>query len=199
MNKFGGTTSGLVSVGPIAGFISIIVTLGAVGLGTPFTATAQDGSCFMVNSSGRSVNLDKLCGGSSTAPGTATVTTAPRNLFQAKIKRRLGGTPVIDVTFNGNRTFEMIVDTGASSTLITRPMAAALRVPIVGRVQSAIADGSVVIFPVGQLASMSVDGAEVRNVQVAIADRMGIGLLGHDFLSEYDVKIKRDVVEFYRR
>lgn len=177
-----------------------MVAVSAIILEEPPTAVAQDGSCFMVNASGRSINLDKLCGGSSTSnPAAAAATTAPRNLFQAKIKRRLGGTPVIDVTFNGNKTFEMVVDTGASSTLITRPMAAALRVPIVGQVQSAIADGSVVIFPVGQLSSISVDGAEVRNVQVAIAERMGIGLLGHDFLSEYDVKIKRDVVEFYRR
>ena len=38
---------------------------------------------------------------------------ANQKVFQAKIKRRAGGTPVIDVVFNGNKTFEMIVDTGA--------------------------------------------------------------------------------------
>lgn len=106
---------------------------------------------------------------------------------------------MIEVLFNGNRPFEMIVDTGASGTLITRSMANALKVPIVGKVQSSIADGSTVEFPVGQVRSIAVSGAEVQNVRVAIADRMDIGLLGHDFFGNYDVKIKRDVVEFYPR
>lgn len=123
----------------------------------------------------------------------------PKTVFQAKIKRRLNGIPVIDVTFNGNRKFEMIVDTGASGTLITRAMAGALRVKIIGSVRSGIADGSVVEFPIGRVQSIAVDGAEVKNVPVAIADQMDIGLLGHDFFGRYDMQIKRDVVEFHRR
>lgn len=121
------------------------------------------------------------------------------NVFQTRIKRRIGGIPVIDVTFNRSRKFEMILDTGASGTLVTRSMATALRLPIVGSVRSGIADGSVVVFPVGRVQSMSISGAEVKNVDVAIADRMDIGLLGQDFFGRYDLKIKRDVVEFYRR
>ncbi|MEB3211436.1 MAG: hypothetical protein VKL39_08770, partial [Leptolyngbyaceae bacterium] len=42
-------------------------------------------------------------------------------VFRAPIVRRAGGTPVVMVTFNGNQTFEMIVDTGASGTVITQP------------------------------------------------------------------------------
>lgn len=123
----------------------------------------------------------------------------PKNVFQAKIKRRLNGIPVIDVTFNNSRKFEMIVDTGASGTLITRAMAGALRVKIIGSVRSGIADGSVVEFPIGRVQSIAVDGAEVKNVPVAIADQMDIGLLGHDFFGRYDMQIKQDVVEFHRR
>ncbi|MGF1676550.1 MAG: hypothetical protein ACFCUV_23155, partial [Rivularia sp. (in: cyanobacteria)] len=37
-------------------------------------------------------------------------------VFSSPIKRRVGGTPIIDVTFNGQQQFEMIVDTGASGT-----------------------------------------------------------------------------------
>ena len=122
-----------------------------------------------------------------------------QKVFQAKIKRRAGGTPVIDVVFNGNNTFEMIVDTGASGTLITQRMATALRVKPVRTVRAGIADGSVVEFPIGMVRSIRVGGAAIQNVEVAIAKQMPIGLLGHDFFGNYDVKIKKDVVEFYVR
>ena len=120
-------------------------------------------------------------------------------VFQAKIKRRAGGTPVIDVVFNGNKTFEMIVDTGASGTLISQGMATALGVRPVRTVRAGIADGSVVEFPIGVVRSIRVGGAVIQNVEVAIAKQMQIGLLGHDFFGNYDVKIKKDVVEFYVR
>ncbi|MEG4802587.1 retropepsin-like aspartic protease [Microcoleus sp. ARI1-B5] len=122
-----------------------------------------------------------------------------QKVFQAKIKRRAGGTPVIDVVFNGNKTFEMIVDTGASGTLITQRMATALGVRRVGTGRAGIADGSVVEFPIGVVRSIRVGGAAIQNVEVAIAKQMEIGLLGHDFFGNYDVKIKKDVVEFYVR
>ncbi len=138
-------------------------------------------------------------------PGSQPPASGPANpsgnqkVFQAKIKRRAGGTPVIDVVFNGNKSFEMIVDTGASGTLITQRMATALGVKPVGIARAGIADGSVVEFPIGRVQSIGVGGALVRNVEVAIARQMEIGLLGHDFFGNYDVKIKKDVVEFYVR
>ena len=122
-----------------------------------------------------------------------------QKVFQAKIKRRDAGTPVIDVVFNSNKTFEMIVDTGASGTLITQRMASLLGVRPVRTARAGIADGSVVEFPLGVVRSIRVGGAAIQNVEVAIAQRMQIGLLGHDFFGNYDVKIKKDVVEFYVR
>ena len=134
------------------------------------------------------------------APSTpAAKPSANQKVFQAKIKRRAGGTPVIDVVFNGNKTFEMIVDTGASGTLISQRMATALGVRPVRTVRAGIADGSVVVFPIGVVRSIRVGGAAIQNVEVAIAKQMQIGLLGHDFFGNYDVKIKKDVVEFYVR
>jgi len=130
---------------------------------------------------------------------TPTVSLADKQVFTAVIKREIQGIPVIDVQFNDGPTFEMIVDTGASSTLITQEMAMRLQVVPIGQVTSTIADGSQVSFPVGYVKSISVDGAAVRNVQVVIADQMQIGLLGHDFFDNFDIKIKRDVVEFHRR
>jgi predicted aspartyl protease len=120
--------------------------------------------------------------------------------FSAPIVRRVGGTPVIDVIFNGDRTFEMIVDTGASGTLITQQMAAALNLTPVGQAKVDTASAKDVAFPLGYVQSMQVSGVVARNVLVAVAGpELGIGLLGHDFFGNYDVVIRRDQVEFQER
>jgi predicted aspartyl protease len=164
-------------------------------------AQAQQGSSgLMVNSSGKTQDLYAQFsrgGRDSAAPNQAPK--GKPKVFQTKIKRRDGGTPVIDVVFNGNKTFEMILDTGASGTLITKKMAAVLGVRVVGKVKAGIANGSVVEFDLGRVQSIGVGGAVVKNVNVAIAPKMDIGLLGHDFFGNYDVKIKKDLVEFYPR
>jgi hypothetical protein len=42
-------------------------------------------------------------------------------------------------------------------------------------------------------------GLEVKNVRVAIAPKLEMGLLGHDFFGNKDITIKKDVVEFRNR
>jgi aspartyl protease family protein len=175
----------------IAG-VGLTAGVGGMGFSKNLSAIAQDDPCYMVTSSGQRVNLGKLCGNGGAKP-------ASKGFHQARIKRRSGGTPVIDVTFNGNQTFEMLLDTGASGTLITRSMARNLRVPVVGAGQFTMADGRSTILPVGRINSLGIDGAVVRNVNVIIASDAADGLLGHDFLGNYDIKIKQDVVEFYPR
>lgn len=131
-----------------------------------------------------------------TQPTTQTAPSSSK-VFQAPIKRREGGTPVIDVRFNGQQTFEMIVDTGASGTLITQAMASALGVQPVTKALVDTASQKGVEIPVGFVDSIEVDGAIAQNVSVAIANSsLDIGLLGHDFFGNFDVTIKRDVVEF---
>lgn len=181
---------GLTKQFAIAAFAVVIMPT-LVFSGENSSVQAQDDSCYMITSTGRRVSLGKLCGSSSQP--------ASKGYHLARIKRRDGGTPVIDVTFNGNQTFEMLLDTGASGTLITPIMARALNVPIVGAGRYTMADGRTILMPVGRVTSMSVDGAMVRNVEVAIAGNSTDGLLGSDFFGNYDIKIKRDVVEFYPR
>lgn len=121
-------------------------------------------------------------------------------VFQATIKRRAAGTPVIDVVFNGNQTFEMIVDTGASSTVITQAMADSLGIRVVGKAKVNTASQSGVEVPLGFVESIAVGNAVVKDVVVAIGNNaLDTGLLGHDFFNDYDVTIKRDVVEFRKR
>ena len=56
-------------------------------------------------------------------------------------------------------------------------------------------------FSVGYVDSIEVGGAVIKNVPVAIAPspELEVGLLGHDFFGDYDVTIKRDLVEFRPR
>lgn len=120
--------------------------------------------------------------------------------FYAPIIRREGNTPVIRVIFNGNQAFDMIVDTGASGTLITQNMAQALGVaPVAATVVDTASERGVTV-PLGYVSSMEVNGALARNVLVAIAGpQLGTGLLGHDFFGGYDVTIRQDEVEFRER
>jgi clan AA aspartic protease (TIGR02281 family) len=122
-------------------------------------------------------------------------------VFQAAIKRRVGGTPVIEVTFNRTQKFEMIVDTGASGTVLTEQTANALGLVAVATAKANTASAKAVEFPIGYVDSIAVGGAIVRDIPVAIAPAsiLETGLLGHDFFGNYDVTIKRDVVEFRPR
>ena len=118
-------------------------------------------------------------------------------VFAAPIKRRIGGTPIVEVTFNGQQQFEMIVDTGASGTVITQQMADALGIVTVGKAKANTASSRAVEFPVGYVNSMAVGGVIVKKIPVAIAGaELETGLLGHDFFGNYDVTIKRNVIEF---
>lgn len=113
------------------------------------------------------------------------------------IKRRMGGTPVIEVKFNGNEYFEMIVDTGASGTVITQKMADSLSIVPVGQAKANTASSKAVTFPIGYVNSMEVGEVKVNQIPVAIAGPgLETGLLGHDFFGDYDITIKRDVVQF---
>ena len=153
-------------------------------------ANAENGEiCFMVTSSGKSINLGNLCG----------VTPINRRVFRVPIKHRSGGIPVIDVTFNGGQSFEMIVDTGASNTLITQAMANILKLTPSGLVIASIADGSEIELRTSKVNSIAAGGIVAKDVEVAIAPKAEIGLLGHDFFGNYDVKILQNVVEFHRR
>ncbi|MBD2089341.1 retroviral-like aspartic protease family protein [Microcoleus sp. FACHB-1515] len=134
------------------------------------------------------------------APEPAIAPAPANTIFRAPILRRVGGIPVIAVTFNGTQQYEMIVDTGASGTLITANMAAALNVVPVGQATASTASARNVIFPLGYVQSVEVDGAIASDMLVAVAGpELDIGLLGHDFFGNFDVLIRQDVVEFHPR
>ncbi|WP_353930122.1 retropepsin-like aspartic protease [Okeanomitos corallinicola TIOX110] len=173
--------------------IGIAAISGMMFLTVPSVATANDpGGCYMVTSSGKTVSLGTLCGMTTAPSSTPTV-------FKIPIKRRIGKTPIIDVTFNGSQTFEMVFDTGATGILITQKIAQALNFQASGKVKASIADGSIIELQTGRVLTIGVGGAVVNNAQVTVAPKAKIGLLGHGFFEKYDLKILKDQIEFYPR
>jgi predicted aspartyl protease len=119
--------------------------------------------------------------------------------FSIPIVQKLGGIPVIDVTFNGGQTFRMLLDTGASRTLINRSMSDRLELKIIGKSQAQTANG-VGQFGIAAIDSIKFGAGEMRNVMVAIGgDDLSYGLLGHDVYDGYDITIKENAIEFKQR
>ncbi len=131
----------------------------------------------------------------------ASQATLPRG--QVAIKRRSHGVIIIDATFNNRKNFEMLVDSGASLTVITRPMARQLGLDSpdnIVQVATFNTANGVTQFPIVYLRSIEVGGLTTRQLPVAIGGPdLEIGLLGQDFLQHYDVSIKRDRIEFHSR
>jgi hypothetical protein len=112
--------------------------------------------------------------------------------FSAPIKYRQSRIPVVDVVFNNGAVYEMLVDTGASGTMITYEMANSLGLRELGQVNVGTAAGDTTMS-VAKINAMTVAGKTIYNVPVTVGP---VGLLGHDFFGDCDVTIRRDVVEF---
>lgn len=138
-------------------------------------------------------NIDRFKGNNSDI-ATGPVTEPRRGIYRAAIKYYSSGIPVVDVTFNGRERFEMMVDTGASATMITESMAQRLRVKTVGSVEAMTPSGKTQ-FKVGYIDSMVVGGGSLQSFPVAIGP---VALLGHDFFGDCNISIKRNqnIVEF---
>jgi len=127
---------------------------------------------------------------------------AEASIIRVPIKYRWGGVPIVEVVLNNGCAFrfDLLLDTGASRTLITKQMAEFLKIVPSGTCQSMIADGSVVTFDLGWVQSLAVQTAVVCNIKIAIGDnRITYGLLGQDFLARYNVRILENQVEFHTR
>ncbi len=159
--------------------------------------TQAQQSCFLQGANGQNIDLGHLCGGgsSNTSQPSASQKTG---VFSLPIKRRDFGIPVVDVTFNGQHTFEMLFDTGASGITISTDMAEAMGLEAEGEAFSQTAGG---VVPIGLSTVSSVKAGELSssNLQVAINPSLPIGLLGQTFYGHYDVVIKQDTIELRTR
>jgi aspartyl protease family protein len=152
-------------------------------------------SCFMQGHNGQSIDLGELCG--NTSPSA---TQTRENVIQLPIKRRLNGIPTVDITFNDDKTFEMLFDTGASGITITTNMAEAIGIKPERSAYSQTA-GGVVPVGLGKARTVSAGGLELKDIAVSInpSHSLNLGLLGQSFFGSYDVTIKEKVIELRLR
>ncbi|MBO9998990.1 MAG: retroviral-like aspartic protease family protein [Cyanobacteria bacterium SID2] len=192
--------------------LAIASALSAICLQTSVLAQEHEG-CFLIDSQGNIVDLGNLCPRSAqpeaieTIPNNVPTPTSPpvdrpttSRVVQVPIERRVAGIPIVNVTFNGSATYAMMLDTGASNTVITQTMAQELRVARVGTAIISTASERDVAMDIAYIPSIEIQGIFLRNARVAVAPPdLDIGLLGQDFFGQYDVTIRESVVEFQRR
>jgi clan AA aspartic protease (TIGR02281 family) len=105
---------------------------------------------------------------------------------------REGNSIVVEATVNGSEVVKMIVDTGATVTML--PLAHARKLGInLDRTDPVLIGGvgGTSVVPLADIDAISLAGAEVRNLQVVLGDAAGRGrgLLGMDFLSDFRMEI----------
>jgi predicted aspartyl protease len=121
------------------------------------------------------------------------------NSFSIPIIKKLDNIPVVAVTFNGQHRFEMLLDTGASRTLITRAMATQMNLQSQGKTQAKTASG-ISEFDIVNLDSVQFGQGVTNNITVSVGkDDLNYGLLGHDVYKGYDITLKENVIVFNRR
>ena len=105
-----------------------------------------------------------------------------------------GGTMVVTVSFGDNVSGRFVVDTGASMVLLPEYLAKKAGLPLDGpKMQSRIADGSVIENTSVLIPSITVEGRTAYEVEGAISpeplSEEVDGLLGMSFLSRFHFRI----------
>lgn len=182
--------------------INALILIACTALIPPATAQEREG-CFFINSNGNVIDLGSLCPDNSEE--VMPEASAAGSVFEVPIKRREGGVAVVDVTFNGNKTYEMYFDTGASGILLTSKVAQEMGVRVVDTATTVVASGEEIEVGVGTVSSVKVGNLTLGETEVYIAPPSadeglkGIGLLGQTVYGDYDVTIKEKVIEFKPR
>lgn len=99
-----------------------------------------------------------------------------------------GRSAVVSVIFNGTVRGSLILDTGATSTVISQRLASLLSIQPIGAMMGQTV-GGLITAPVARLSSVKVGDAEVTELSVIVhdfsRDARIEGLLGMDFLGQF--------------
>jgi gag-polyprotein putative aspartyl protease len=137
-----------------------------------------------------------MIGPASSAPDAATNTSATGAItIPVKINGPRVIVPVILTSGNSSSTGNLLVDTGAAQTMISKRLAREIRLLSIAN-QTRTGIGGSIQVDVGQVESVKVGEAEVKNMRVSIHDRVydfgSEGLLGFDFLSRFQMSVDSD-------
>jgi clan AA aspartic protease (TIGR02281 family) len=119
--------------------------------------------------------------------------------FSMPIIKKLNNIPVIEVTINGRDRVQMLFDTGASKTLITKGTATRLQLASQGQTKAMTASGDAK-FDTVKLDSVEFGQGKVSDLMVAVGSSdQNYGLLGHDVYKGYEITLTEETIEFKKR
>ena len=137
-----------------------------------------------------------MIGPANSAPEPATKMSATGAItIPVKINGPRVVVPVTFVSGYSSSTGNLLVDTGASQTMISKRLAREIQLLSIDS-QKRIGIGGAIQVDVGQVETVKVGDAEVKNMRVSIHDRVydfgSEGLLGFDFLSRFQMSVDSD-------
>jgi clan AA aspartic protease (TIGR02281 family) len=119
--------------------------------------------------------------------------------FSLPIVAKNNNVPIVEVVINGRDRIQMMLDTGASKTLLTRGVAERLKLVSEGKTKAKTANGNAE-FDTVKLDSVEFGQGKVTDLSVAVGDNsLNYGLLGHDVYKGYDITLTEDSVQFKKR
>jgi clan AA aspartic protease (TIGR02281 family) len=137
---------------------------------------------------------DKVTDSPVVITNTAQITT-----FSLPIISKNNNVPIVEVVINGSDRIPMMLDTGASKTLLTKGVAERLKLVSSGKTKAKTANGNAE-FDTVKLDSVEFGQGKVTDLSVAVGDNnLNYGLLGHDVYKGYDITLTEDSVQFKKR
>ena len=124
---------------------------------------------------------------------------ANNNSSTVSIKSFLRHMPVVDVLFDGVASFDMVIDRNATHSIVTKEMAAQLKLEPVSYRYVYLIDGTPMELYMGRLRSVKIGGTIITDVYVAIAPDKETAVLGKNCFSAYSVRISGSEITFLRR
>jgi clan AA aspartic protease (TIGR02281 family) len=119
--------------------------------------------------------------------------------FSLPIISKNNNVPIVEVVINGSDRIPMMLDTGASKTLLTKGVAERLKLVSSGKTKAKTANGNAE-FDTVKLDSVEFGQGKVTDLSVAVGDNsLNYGLLGHDVYQGYDITLTEDSVQFKKR
>jgi clan AA aspartic protease (TIGR02281 family) len=120
--------------------------------------------------------------------------------FEVPIVGKVGGIPIVEVTFNGRDRIAMLMDTGASNTMLPSAIADRLNLSYLGTEVPIHTAGGTTNFRVAKLRAIAIGKIERTNIPIAVGNNsLPYGLLGHDVYDGYDITFRSDRLIFERR
>ena len=119
--------------------------------------------------------------------------------FSLPIIDKNNNVPIVEIVINGRDRIPMMLDTGASKSLLTKGVAERLKLVSSGKTNAKTANGTAE-FDTVKLDSVEFGQGKVTDLSVAVGDNnLNYGLLGHDVYKGYDITLTEDSVQFKKR